>query len=107
MRFHLDEHVDSAVAEGLRRRGIDVTTTLDAGLQGALDLSHVEFARGTSRVIVTHDDDFLRLSHERIEHAGIVYCHQHSRSVGEMIEFLVLVDACLTEAEMMNHIEFC
>jgi hypothetical protein len=31
LRFHLDEHVSPAVAEGLRRRGIDVTTTLDAG----------------------------------------------------------------------------
>ena len=27
MRFHLDEHVDPAIAHGLRLRGIDVTTT--------------------------------------------------------------------------------
>lgn len=32
IRFHLDEHVDPAIADGLRRHGIDVTTTLDAGL---------------------------------------------------------------------------
>ncbi len=26
IRFHLDENVSTAIAEGLRRRGIDVTT---------------------------------------------------------------------------------
>ena len=34
IRFHLDEHVAHAIAEGLRRRGVDVTTTTDAGLLG-------------------------------------------------------------------------
>jgi hypothetical protein len=27
IKFHLDEHVSGAIAAGLRRRGIDVTTT--------------------------------------------------------------------------------
>ena len=44
IRYHLDEHVESAVAEGLRRRGIDVTTTVKAGLQGAEDPAHLAFA---------------------------------------------------------------
>ena len=43
MRFHLDEHVAPAVAHGLRRRGINVTTTSDAGLQAATDEQHVEY----------------------------------------------------------------
>jgi hypothetical protein len=46
IRFHLDEHVASAIAEGLRRRGIDVTTTADAGLLDAPDEDHLAFARG-------------------------------------------------------------
>jgi predicted nuclease of predicted toxin-antitoxin system len=107
MRFHLDEHVDSAVAEGLRRRGIDVTTTTEAALQGAPDLAHLHFARDARRVIVTHDDDFLSLASRCVEHCGIVYCHQQSRSAGEVIEFLVLIHACLTEQDMLNHVEFC
>ena len=32
IRFHLDENVPLAVAEGLRRRGVGVTTTSQAGL---------------------------------------------------------------------------
>jgi hypothetical protein len=37
VRYHLDEHVDPAIAPGLKGRGIDVTTTSDAGLLGAAD----------------------------------------------------------------------
>lgn len=45
MRFHLDEHVDHAIARGLRNRGIEVTTATDAGLLGASDemIGKVEF----------------------------------------------------------------
>jgi predicted nuclease of predicted toxin-antitoxin system len=60
MRFHLDEHVAHAIAAGLRRRGIDVTTTVDAGLLSAPDEEHLAFAKRDARVIVTQDSDFLR-----------------------------------------------
>jgi len=44
MRFHLDEHVAYAIAAGLRRRGIDVTTASDAGLLETPDEQHLAFA---------------------------------------------------------------
>jgi hypothetical protein len=50
IRFHLDEHVSNAVAEGLRRRGMNVTTTADAGLLGADDSQHIAFALAQDRV---------------------------------------------------------
>ena len=37
IRYHLDEHLDAAVAAGLKLRGVDVTTTLDQGLDGVSD----------------------------------------------------------------------
>ena len=37
IRFHLDENCSHAIAAGLRRRGIDVTTTPEVGLLGAID----------------------------------------------------------------------
>ena len=79
MKFHLDEHMDPAIADGLRRRGIDVTTTLDASLGGAPDETHLEYARQSQRVILTDDID----------------------------EHPVVIDACLNEADMRNRIEFC
>ena len=47
IRFHLDEHVDLAIADGLRRRGIDVTTTHEVKLLGQPDAAHLAFVRAT------------------------------------------------------------
>src|SRR5882724_7403045 len=48
--------------DGLRRRGIDVTTTVEAGLRSATDEEHARFARTQQRVIVSSDRDFLVLA---------------------------------------------
>ena len=43
IKFHLDEHVDPNIARALRRYGIDVTTTVDAGLRTSDDPAHLDF----------------------------------------------------------------
>ena len=91
LKFHLDEHVSPAIAAGLRRRGIDVTTTREVGLQGADDTDHIAFALPAGRVIVTHDEDYLMLHAQGVRHAGIAYCHQHARSLGQVLSALVLL----------------
>src|SRR5579884_2218056 len=91
IRFHLDEHCDPRIATGLRRRGIDVTTTVEAGLLGAPDEEHIAFANREDRVIFTEDCDFLRLHAAGVQHAGIAYCHQQSRSLGDIILGLALL----------------
>ncbi|MDM8523822.1 DUF5615 family PIN-like protein [Desulfococcaceae bacterium HSG8] len=73
IKFYLDEHVSKAVAKGLRRRGIDVITVVEAGLLGETDEEHLERAKSERRTIFTQDDDFLRLHAASNEHAGIVY----------------------------------
>jgi predicted nuclease of predicted toxin-antitoxin system len=105
MRFHLDEQVDSAVAVGLRRRGVDVSTTGDAQLIGASDERQLAFARTGDWVVVTQDADFLRLASGGMSHAGIVYARQGT-GVGRIVEHLMLIHLCLSEADMQDHIEF-
>jgi hypothetical protein len=106
MRFHLDESVDPAVAEGLRRRGADVSTSHDARLLQASDESQLAFAIAQGRTLVTHDEDFLALARRGIEHSGIAYCHPEARTIGQIIADLLLIRDCLTAEEMRNHIEF-
>ena len=106
LRFHLDEHVHPAIASGLRRRGIEVTTTIEAGLRGENDERHIAFALAQSRVIVTHDDDFLALHSQGADHAGIAYCHEGSRTIGEMLRGLLLMHECLEPGEMRRRVEF-
>ncbi|MFM7577922.1 MAG: DUF5615 family PIN-like protein, partial [Microcystaceae cyanobacterium] len=57
IKFHLDENVSNAVAEGLRRRGIDVTTTPEQNLIGVSDREQLTFAFEQGRVIFTQDND--------------------------------------------------
>lgn len=51
LRFHLDEQVNPRIAQGLRRRGIDVTTTVGAGLRTVADDVQLAFARQALRVL--------------------------------------------------------
>ncbi len=106
IRFHLDEHIDHEIATGLRTRGIDVTTTTDAGLLQAADEDHVRFAERENRVIFTNDDDFLRLHGQGVKHAGVVVCARGSRSRKEIIRYLSLIHDCLTEEEMSGRVEY-
>ena len=82
IRFHLDENISQAIANGLRRRGIDVTTTPEENLSGKLDEEQLTFAVSQKRVIFTQDTDFLRLQQQGVSHYGIAYCQQKSKSIG-------------------------
>ena len=106
IRFHLDEHVDPAIADGLRRRGIDVTTTADADLLGADDRDHILFALAQGRMIFTSDRDYLRLHDQGESHAGIAYCQQGSRSIGDVIRALELIWEVLEPREIHGRLEF-
>ncbi len=106
LKFHLDEHIHPAIASGLRRRGIDVTTTVEAGLRGEDDTRHIAFSLAESRVIVTHDDDFLALHRQGADHAGIAYCNEGARTIGEMLRGLLLMHECLEPEEMRRRVEF-
>ncbi len=105
IRFHLDEHIPASIAAGLRRRGIDVTTSIESGLVGADDTAQLSFAASAGRVLVTHDADFLRLHAEGLAHAGIADCQQGAR-IGEMLRHLVLIYDLLSPEEIAGKVEF-
>lgn len=106
IKFHLDENVSFAIANGLRRRGIDVTTTPEQGMIGQSDEQQLEFALSQDRVIFTQDTDFLRLHHAGFSHRGIAYCLQKSKSIGEILQALILIWEVLDAEEMTNYLEF-
>ena len=105
IRFHLDEHVDPAIATALRRAGIDVTTTNEAGLRTQDDAAHLRFASDESRVIVTRDQDFLRLASSTSDHSGIVF-YTANQSIREIIEGLILISEVMLPGEMAGQVEF-
>jgi predicted nuclease of predicted toxin-antitoxin system len=106
IRFYLDENVDHDVARGLRTRNIDVMTTAEVGTIGQSDTEHLAHAFVQRRVIITSDEDFLKLSSQGLEHAGIVYFKQQTRTLKEILRALFVLHAEFVQDDMMNHIEF-
>lgn len=106
IRFYLDENLDLAIAEQLKRRGIDVVTVRDVGRLGNSDVNHLKRATEMGQVLCTQDDDFLRMAAEGMEHAGIVFHRHHRANVGVWVRALVDLHTFVTAKEMVNHVEF-
>jgi predicted nuclease of predicted toxin-antitoxin system len=106
LKFHLDENVDSAIAEGLRLRGIDVTMPVDVNLLSAKDEDHLEFATRDGRVLFTHDEDFLNLARRNSVHSGIAYCHVDTLSIGQIVQYLELMSDCMDPQNAADHVEY-
>jgi hypothetical protein len=106
IRFHLDENCSKAIAEGLRRRGIEVTTTPEVRLMGAIDEEQIAYCRAETRVLFTQDQDFLRLDAAGVTHAGIAYCAKDTKSIGEVIQGLVLIWEVCEPEEMAGRVEY-
>ena len=87
-------------------RGVDVTTSSEVDLQDASDEKQLEYMRSSGRVILTQDEDFLRIHSSGEDHPGIVYSKQGIRSIGEIVRFLQLMNDCLEPADMDRRLEY-
>src|SRR6266446_2932054 len=101
IRFHLEEHIDPAIAIALRRAGIDVTTAIEAGLRTKDDDTHLQFARAEGRTMVTRDQDFLRFASTTLNHSGIIF-YTANQSMREIIEGLILIYEVMLPKEMVG-----
>lgn len=106
IRYHLDEHVDKAIAVGLRRRGIDLTTTVEAGIRQASDSQQIAFATSQGRVFVTRERGIAKEVTAGTSHSGIVVTRVGRRYIGPTILALVRLLRTKTAEEMVDRIEF-
>ena len=105
IRFYLDEQIPIAIAEGLRRRGVDVLRVQEVGRSGLPDFDQLTFALAQRRVLITMDSDFLLLARRSLTHAGIASASP-SRSIGAVISSVMLIYDVLKADDMMNQVEF-
>jgi uncharacterized protein with PIN domain len=105
IRLYLDEHISRAVARGLRARGADIVTVIEAGTRSATDEEHLERALGEGRTILTQDADFLRLHAAGAQHAGI-FSAPPAASTRRILRGLLLALEVLDVEEMRGHVEF-
>jgi hypothetical protein len=109
LQLYADECVDARVVAGLRRRAVIVTTAADEGLLGATDEQHFARAHELGRVIVTADQDFLRLAQAQLEAGarfpGLVFILP-ATPVGEAIRAIAVVATVVDPEHMVNWIEW-
>lgn len=107
--FYLDQHVPSAVARGLRLRGVDVLTAFEDGQSALDDAALLQRAGFLKRVLVTQDEDFLAIANEHLaggrEFTGIIYAHQLRIGIGRFISDLELIAKACELPQMLNRIE--
>lgn len=106
VRSYMDQHFPRPASEGLRRHGLDILTTQDAGNCGLSGQAQLAFAALEGRAIATFDPDFLALHQASIQHAGIVWCPAQKYSIGQLIQALLLVHGVLDADAMRNHAEY-
>ncbi|MFO0803256.1 MAG: DUF5615 family PIN-like protein [Gemmataceae bacterium] len=106
IKYYFDEHMDPAIARGLRRVGIDCLTTKEAGHLGWDDPEQLDFATSEKRMIVTFDVDYLVLNSTGVSHAGIVWALEQKYSIGQLISKLSGLHILKTADDMLNHVEY-
>ena len=108
IRLYVDEDAMArALVSGLRARGVDGTTVLDAGMSEQDDMTQLEYASRHGRVLYTFNvGHFYHLHAQCIaqgkHHAGIVVVFRQRNPVGEQIRRL-LQRISLKSAEEMRH----
>ena len=100
-----DEHVVYGVIEALRVRGMNVLTVQDMGRQGDDDEELLRVALSEGRLLLTNDEDFLRLAamygRRKEPFPPVLFWPQQQRSVGEIVRRV------FREASLREYGEIC
>lgn len=86
-KFYLDEHIDPDLAEILSEKGYKVLEVRNRST-GESDMSHLKTASREQAIIITMDDDFLKLVEKKEDHPGIIKVNKYYRPkrLADMIE---------------------
>jgi len=106
VRLYLDVHVPRAIADQLRRRGVDVLTAAEDRATGFPDEQLLERARAVGRTLFTQDirfrvraEDWQR---QQRPFAGLIFGHPLRGSIGQYVRDLELIARATEPEEWLN-----
>lgn len=105
LTFYADENISKAIISGIRRRGISIISTPEADNLGISDEEHFQYASKNQYVLLTRDDDFLKLASTADHHAGIAYARM-GITVGQIISAILLVSETMDQNSIQNQIMY-
>jgi hypothetical protein len=104
--LYLDVHVPAAIADQLRRRGVDVLTAQEDGSTELDDPALLERATALGRVLVTQDIRFKALADKwqqtGKDFSGLIFAHQLHDSIGRYVLDLELVAKATDAADWIG-----
>ena len=107
--LYLDEHIQFALMEALKARGVDALTTQEAGNVGLADTNQLIFAAQSGRILFSYNKrDFAKLHYEwmvhKRSHHGIILSDQ--LTVSTVLRRLMRMYFSLTSEDMKNRLEY-
>ena len=109
VRLYMDVHVPQAITEQLRRRGVDVLTTIEDGQAKATDEELLERAFQLGRLLFTQDIRFKALAEDWQRHnrpfAGLLFGHQLGATIGKYVNDLELIASLSDSSEWANTVQ--
>jgi hypothetical protein len=110
VKLYMDVHVRSAVTQGLRRCGVDVTTAQEDDNSRSPDHLLLDRAQALGRAIFSQDDDLLREAHRRQElgerFAGVIYAHQLRITTGQAVRDLEMIAKVYDPGDLEDRVEY-
>jgi hypothetical protein len=87
-----------------------VVTSQDDGTADRDDESLLSRATELGRVLVSQDEDLLRIAHEKqdtgVAFSGVIFAHQLRIGVGEFVRDLQLLAECSEPADVENQVTY-
>jgi hypothetical protein len=106
----MDHNIQAAITSGVRRRGIDVLTALEDGMDERDDELLLDRATTLGRLLYTHDDDFLATTRRWLEagrdFAGLAHSAQEGISFRAVIDDLESIARLVAPEEARNSVYF-
>lgn len=109
-RFYFDVHVPAAIAEGLRRRGVDVLRAQEDGAGRLPDSALLDRATEMGRVLVSLDKDFTSEVAQRQRtfgtFTGVIRIRSDRIRFGVLVHELELIANAMEPEELANRITY-
>jgi len=112
IRLYIDEDAMArAFVQGLRARGVDLTTVIEAGMNERDDREQLQYSTAHGRVLYTFNVGHFCNIHksymtEKKSHSGIIVVNRQRYSVGEQIRRLLSLIGSTSGEDMIDSLRF-
>jgi predicted nuclease of predicted toxin-antitoxin system len=105
LSFLADEHVERAYVHALRANGFEVVAVAEGNETGQRDDVHLGRSSRENLVVLTNDDDFVRLAQEQ-PHAGVIFYSDQNHGPSDFAAAIRRIDQFLSPNDMQHHVEW-